>query len=57
MLQNVLNKTTNKTLESQYITKPTTVCDELEIYLERIFEKELKTENSVLSSFSKILSK
>ena len=52
MLNNVLDKTTNKTLESQYITKPTNVCDELEIYINRIFEKELATENSVLLAYN-----
>lgn len=57
MLQNVLDKTLNKTIESQYITKPTSICDELEIYLERIFEKELKTENSVLLAYNPIVIK
>ena len=42
----------NKTLESQYITKPTTVCDELEVYLTRVFEKELATPNSVLLAYN-----
>ena len=52
MLQNITKTITNKTLESQYITKPTNVCDELEIYLERIFEKELATPESVLLAYN-----
>ena len=47
----------NKTLESQYITKPTTVCDELEVYLNRIFEKEMNTPDSVLLSYSPLVIK
>ncbi len=52
MLQNVLNKIENRKNESQYISKPTIVCDELEIYLERVFEKELKSESSVLLAYN-----
>ena len=57
MLQNVINKTLNKPIESQYITQPTNICDELENYLSKIFEKELSTPDSVLLSYKPIVIK
>ena len=52
MLQNVLNTISNKVTESQYVTQPTGISDELEAYLSRIFEKELATEGSVLLAYN-----
>lgn len=52
MLQNIINTTKQKSIESQYVTRPTEVCDELESYLTRIFEKELSTPNSVLLAYN-----
>ncbi len=52
MLQNVLNTISNKVTESQYVTQPTGISDELETYLSRIFEKELATEGSVLLAYN-----
>ena len=52
MLQNVLNTISNKVTESQYVTQPTSISDELEAYLSRIFEKELATEGSVLLAYN-----
>lgn len=57
MLQNVINKNLYKTTESQYITQPSSICDELEVYLGRIFEKELSTADSVLVSYKPIVIK
>ena len=41
MTQNLIEITKKSFTESQYVTKPTRVCDELEIYLNNVFEKEL----------------
>jgi len=49
---NTTNTIKNTTTNSQYITKPTISCDELEVYLTRVFEKELNTPNSVLLSYN-----
>jgi uridine kinase len=54
---NVTDTLKNKTIESQYITKPTNSCDELEIYLSRIFEKEMSTPDSVLLSYNPLVVK
>ncbi len=37
---------------SQNISKPTTLCDEIERYLQRVFEKEMSAEGSILVSYS-----
>ena len=52
MIQNLLNTTKQNQLESQYITRPTEICDELENYLNNVFETELKTPNSVLLAYN-----
>lgn len=52
MAQNLIQITKKSFTESQYVTKPTRVCDELEIYLNNVFEKELKAENSVLLAYN-----
>ena len=52
MLQNVLNTISNKVTESQYVTQPTGISDELEIYLSKVFEKELATPESVLLAYN-----
>ena len=49
---NTTHTITNKPAESQYITKPTRVCDELERYLTKVFENELRTDNSVLLAYN-----
>ena len=52
MLQNTI-KTSNGITESpQYISKPTNICDELEKYLQNVFEKELHTPDSVLLDYN-----
>ena len=52
MIQNLIETTKKSFVESQYVTKPTRVCDELETYLSNIFEKELNTEDSVLLAYN-----
>ena len=52
MIQNTLNTTKHYLNKSQYVTKPTEICDQLEAYLSKIFEKELKTPNSVLLAYN-----
>lgn len=52
MIQNIINTTSNKSTKSQYISKPTNLCDEIEHYLQQVFEKELKAEGSVLLSYN-----
>lgn len=44
MLQNITT--------SQNITKPTTLCEEIERYLHKIFQMELKAKGSILVSYS-----
>ena len=57
-MQNTLNTTyINRPTESQYITRPLDKCDELELYLGRIFEKELNTKGSVLLAYNPIVIK
>lgn len=51
MLQNIVNNS-NISTKSQYITKPLSRCDEIELYLHRIFEKELHTPDSVLLDYN-----
>ena len=51
MLQNIANKS-NISTKSQYVTKPSSLCDEIELYLNRIFEKELHTPDSVLLAYN-----
>ena len=57
MMQNILNTIKQKPTESQYITRPTEICDQLEVYLNRIFEKELRTSDSVLLAYNPIVIK
>ena len=57
MIQNILNTIKNKPTESQYITRPTEICDQLEVYLNRIFEKELSATDSVLLAYNPIVIK
>ena len=52
MLQNITEKISNTLTKSQYISNPTVICDELENYLNRVFEAELKTPNSVLLAYN-----
>jgi len=57
MIQNIINTTEQNLNKSQYITKPTEICDQLEIYLARVFEKELSTPNSVLLAYNPLVVK
>ena len=57
MLQNVLNTISNKVTDSQYVTQPTGISDELEIYLSKVFDKELATPDSVLLAYNPIVVK
>jgi len=57
MIQHTINTNTETPTQSQYITKPEIKCDELELYLGRIFEKELNTPNSVLLGYNQIVIK
>lgn len=51
MIQNI--RTNHKSpSESQYVSKPTTICDEIEHYLTNVFEKELKEPGSILVSYN-----
>ena len=51
MIQNI--HTNHKSpSESQYVSKPTTICDEIEHYLTNVFEKELKEPGSILVSYN-----
>lgn len=52
MMQNIVKEiTSNKTNEAQFVTVPSSACDEIERYLHNIFEKELNTKHSVLLSY------
>ena len=44
MLQNITT--------SHNITKPTTLCEEIERYLQKVFESEMKAEGSILVSYT-----
>lgn len=57
MLQNTISSASNRTNETQYITKPASLSDEVEHYLFNIFEKELNTPESVLLSYKPIVVK
>ena len=51
MIQN-LHTTSKSPLKSQNVSRPTTLCDEIERYLTNVFEKELKEKGSILVSYS-----
>ena len=57
MIQNIIITTKQNLKESQFVTKPTESCDELESYLNNIFEKELKTKDSVLLAYNPLVVK
>ncbi len=53
MIQNIIKSNSDISTKSQnYITQPTTLCDEIEHYLFDIFEKEVLAEDSVLVSYN-----
>ena len=52
MIQNLTKTNLNSPLKSQTVTKPTKICDEIENYLNNIFEKEVKTEGSILLGYN-----
>ena len=51
MLQNTTDTNLTKPDNSQYVSKTSSLCEEVEHYLFNIFEKELNTPNSVLLSY------
>ena len=51
MIQN-MHTNQKSPLKSHNVSKPTTICDELERYLTNIFEKELKETGSILVSYN-----
>ena len=51
MIQNIHTNLKSPS-KSQNVSKPTTVCDEIERYLSNIFEKELKEKDSILVSYN-----
>lgn len=52
MLQNATKTLNGITGSPQYISKPTNICDELEKYLQNVFEKELHTPGSVILAYN-----
>ena len=52
MIQNITNTNHNSPFKSQNVTKPTNKSDEIEHYLNVIFEKELHTKGSILVSYN-----
>ena len=57
MIQNTINTQSNIPTSSLYTTNPQIESDKLELYLGRIFEKELNTPNSVLLGYNQIVIK
>ena len=57
MIQNTINTQSNIPTSSLYTTNPQIESDTLELYLGRIFEKELNTPNSVLLGYNQIVIK
>ena len=51
MIQNIHTNQKSPS-ESQNVSRPTTVCDEIERYLSNVFEKELKEQGSILVSYN-----
>ncbi len=51
MIQN-LHTNLESPAKSQNVSKPTTICDEIERYLTNVFEKELGAEGSILVSYN-----
>ena len=51
MIQNIHTNLKSPS-KSQNVSKPTTICDEIERYLTNIFEKELHEKNSILVSYN-----
>lgn len=51
MIQN-LHTNLKRPFESQNVSRPTTICDEIERYLSNIFEKEIKEPGSILVSYN-----
>ncbi|MBR6127375.1 hypothetical protein IKQ21_06795 [bacterium] len=51
MIQNIHTNQKSPS-KSQNVSKPTTICDEIERYLTNIFEKELKEKDSILVSYN-----
>lgn len=52
MIQNLHTNLKSPLNQSQNVSRPTTVCDEIERYLTNIFEKELKEQGSILVSYN-----
>ena len=51
MIQNIHTNQKSPS-KSQNVSRPTTVCDEIERYLTNIFEKELNEKGSILVSYN-----
>ena len=52
MIQNIIKTTSKCPTESQNVSRPTNLCDEIERYLNIIFEQELNAAGSILVSYS-----
>ena len=52
MVQDIIKIKSNSPSKSQYISKPTNLCDEIEHYLTNIFEKEKCEKVSILVSYN-----
>ncbi len=52
MVKNITTAIHNNSTNSQYISNPNKLCDEIEHYLYQVFERELNTQNSVLLSYN-----
>ena len=52
MVQDIIKIKSNSPSKSQYISKPTNLCDEIEHYLTNIFEKEKCEKGSILVSYN-----
>lgn len=52
MIQNIIKTTSKCPTKSQNVSRPTNLCDEIERYLNIIFEQELNAAGSILVSYS-----
>ena len=52
MIQNIIKTKSNSPSKTQYVSQPTSLCDEIEHYLTNIFEKEMADEGSILVSYT-----
>ena len=52
MIRNIMKTISDEPTKSQNITKPSTITDEIERYLSKVFEKELNEFGSILVSYN-----